>query len=65
MAAQWSTPGVHWQDLSAQDLHALKTPDTLCRPPTGSVLPELENLHSRNGVLNVDLTIRNSTGTDG
>jgi FtsP/CotA-like multicopper oxidase with cupredoxin domain len=56
----------HVTESRAQDLRALKTPDSFCRrPPTGSALPEPEDLRSRNGVLNVDLTIRNSTGADG
>ena len=35
------------------------------RPAPGSQMPEPEDLHSQNGVLSVDLTIRNDVGPDG
>lgn len=47
-------------------LHATKLPSDSCRrPAAGSAVPEPEDLRSRDGVLKVDLTIRNSTEADG
>jgi len=41
-------------------LHAQEVPNAACpRPSPGSAVPEPEDLRSRNGVLSVDLTIRN------
>jgi FtsP/CotA-like multicopper oxidase with cupredoxin domain len=43
-----------------------RVPDDFCpRPAPGSVIPEPKDLRSRNGVLQVDLTIRNHRETDG
>ncbi len=47
-------------------LHATEAPRNACgRPAVGSVIPEPADLRSQNGVLKVDLTIRNSTEPDG
>ncbi len=47
-------------------LHAKEPPGNTCsRPVAGSAVPEPEDLRSRNGVLNVDLTIHNSAQADG
>ena len=47
-------------------LPAAELPSDSCRRPAiGSVLPEPEDLRSRDGVLKVDLTIRNSTQANG
>jgi FtsP/CotA-like multicopper oxidase with cupredoxin domain len=47
-------------------LHATEVPDDIChRPLAGSALPEPEDLRSRNGVLEANLTIHNYTGADG
>ncbi len=47
-------------------LHATEVPGDIChRPPAGSALPEPEDLRSRNGVLEANLTIHNYAGTDG
>jgi FtsP/CotA-like multicopper oxidase with cupredoxin domain len=47
-------------------LRAQQIPSNPCpRPPAGSAVPEPEDLRSQNGVLKVDLTIRNSIQTDG
>jgi FtsP/CotA-like multicopper oxidase with cupredoxin domain len=47
-------------------LHAKEPPGNICsRPAAGSAVPEPEDLRSRNGVLNVDLTIHNSAQADG
>ena len=46
--------------------HAAELPSDSCRrPAAGSAVPEPEDLRSRDGVLKVDLTIRNSTEADG
>lgn len=48
------------------ELRAQELPRNTCqRPPTGSAVPEPEDLHSRNGELKVDLTIHNYTEADG
>jgi FtsP/CotA-like multicopper oxidase with cupredoxin domain len=45
---------------------ATEPPGSACsRPAAGSAVPEPEDLRSRDGVLKVDLTIRNSTQADG
>ncbi len=45
---------------------ATEPPGSTCsRPATGSAVSEPEDLRSRDGVLKVDLTIRNSTQADG
>ena len=41
------------------------TPDRCPRPSTGGVVREPADLHSVNGVLDANLTIRNSKATDG
>jgi FtsP/CotA-like multicopper oxidase with cupredoxin domain len=47
-------------------LRAQQAPSGICyRPPAGSAVPEPEDLRSRNGVLNVDLTIHNDIGAAG
>jgi FtsP/CotA-like multicopper oxidase with cupredoxin domain len=47
-------------------LHAQESPGNVCaRPATGSVVPEPADLRSTNGVLKVDLTIRNHVEADG
>ena len=52
----------HWQ----ADLLAQTPPHNNChRPSPGSIVPEPEDLHSRNGVLKVALTIHNDTQADG
>jgi len=46
--------------------HAAELPLNTCpRPPAGSAVGEPEDLRSRDGVLKVDLTIRNTTEPDG
>src|SRR5580698_6951751 len=48
------------------DLQAKEPPSTACgRPSAGSAVPEPEDLRSRNGVLKVDLTIRNYSEANG
>jgi len=48
------------------DLRAKEVLDNSCpRPSSGSTVPEPEDLRSRNGVLKVDLTIRNYAQADG
>ena len=48
------------------NLHAQEPPSDTCpRPAIGSAVPEPEDLRSHNGVLKVDLTVRNSTEADG
>jgi FtsP/CotA-like multicopper oxidase with cupredoxin domain len=55
MFAQWHA------GLGAQQM-----PGSTCRrPPTGSLVPEPQDLRSRNGVLEVDLAIHNDARTDG
>jgi FtsP/CotA-like multicopper oxidase with cupredoxin domain len=55
--------------LSAQahrNLQAQEPPREVCpRPAVGSVVPEPEDLRSKNGVLAVDLTVRNQKERDG
>src|SRR5271156_520667 len=47
-------------------LRAQKLPGDFCpRPSIGGVVPEPEDLRSRNGVLAVDLTVRNQKQNDG
>jgi FtsP/CotA-like multicopper oxidase with cupredoxin domain len=47
-------------------LYAKAPPTNTCsRPPEGSAVPEPEDLRSRNGVLRVDLTIRNYSEAEG
>src|ERR1700685_3232615 len=53
---------VYWHGI----LRAQDVPSNACqRPAAVSILPEPEDLRSRNGVLKVDLTIQNSTEADG
>jgi FtsP/CotA-like multicopper oxidase with cupredoxin domain len=48
------------------DLHATEVPANTCpRRSPGSTVPEPEDLRSRNGVLNIDLTIHNYAEADG
>jgi FtsP/CotA-like multicopper oxidase with cupredoxin domain len=48
------------------DSYAQEIPATACpRPPAGSNVPEPADLRSQNGVLKVDLTVRNHTEADG
>src|SRR5271154_3677117 len=52
--------------LSCGVLRAQDAPrDTCPRPAPGSAVQEPEDLRSENGVLRVDLTVRNSTEKDG
>jgi FtsP/CotA-like multicopper oxidase with cupredoxin domain len=47
-------------------LRAQESPNTSCpRPSPGAAVPEPEDLRSHNGVLQVDLTVRNFTQPDG
>jgi FtsP/CotA-like multicopper oxidase with cupredoxin domain len=47
-------------------VHAQETSSNSCpRPALGSEIPEPEDLHSQNGVLKVDLTVRNFKEKDG
>jgi FtsP/CotA-like multicopper oxidase with cupredoxin domain len=47
-------------------LRAQESPNNSCpRPSPGVAVPEPEDLRSRNGVLNVDLTVHNFTAPDG
>src|SRR5271170_3869876 len=47
-------------------LRAQKAPQDPCpRPAPGSTVPEPEDLRSQNGVLKVDLTVRNYAEKDG
>jgi FtsP/CotA-like multicopper oxidase with cupredoxin domain len=41
------------------------TPETCSRPAIGSTVPEPADLHSQNGVLQLDLTLRNGPATNG
>ncbi|HEX3681368.1 MAG TPA: multicopper oxidase domain-containing protein [Bryobacteraceae bacterium] len=51
---------------SPAELRAQATPDGACfRPPAGSMVPEPEDLRSRNGELKVNLTIHNYAAADG
>src|SRR5271155_3784577 len=50
----------------ASFLHATAPPGNSCpRPSPGSAVPEPEDLRSRDGVLKVDLTIRDYASPDG
>jgi len=52
--------------LAPADLHATEVPANTCpRPSPGSTVSEPEDLRSRNGLLNVDLTIHNYAEPDG
>ncbi len=47
-------------------LRAQEIPDRVChRPPPGSLVPEPEDLRSHDGVLKVDLTVRDEAEPDG
>jgi len=47
-------------------VRAQQSPNTFCpRPSPGAAVPEPEDLRSHNGVLKVDLTVRNFTEPDG
>ena len=47
-------------------LRAQESPNTSCpRPSPGAAVPEPEDLRSHDGVLKVDLTVRNFTEPDG
>jgi FtsP/CotA-like multicopper oxidase with cupredoxin domain len=49
-----------------RSLHAQQAPQEACpRPAVGSAVPEPEDLRSENGVLAVDLTVRNQKEKDG
>jgi FtsP/CotA-like multicopper oxidase with cupredoxin domain len=54
LAAGTLGPGVSWA-----------AHDSCIRPPIGSAVPEPPDLRSRNGVLSVDLTVRNHREQDG
>jgi FtsP/CotA-like multicopper oxidase with cupredoxin domain len=55
-----------WLGASCVTLRAQEAPRDPCpRPAPGSAVPEPEDLRSQNGVLNVDLTVRNYKAQDG
>jgi FtsP/CotA-like multicopper oxidase with cupredoxin domain len=55
-----------WWAGTCRSLRAQEVPQDPCpRPAAGSAVPEPEDLRSQNGVLKVDLTVRNYTEKDG
>src|SRR5579862_9523120 len=52
-------------NCAAASLAGGAEPSICPRPPTGSVVEEPEDLRSKNGVLRVDLTVRNEIEKDG
>jgi FtsP/CotA-like multicopper oxidase with cupredoxin domain len=52
--------------LAPRGLHAQESPQDICpRPAIGNAVPEPEDLRSRNGVLSIQLTVRNQREKDG
>ena len=52
--------------LAPRGLHAQESPQDICpRPAIGSAVPEPEDLRSQNGVLSIQLTVRNQREKDG
>jgi hypothetical protein len=55
-----------WLFDGHMSLRAQESPQASCRRPSpGSAVPDPEDLRSYNGVLKVDLTVRNFTAPDG
>ena len=52
--------------LAPRGLHAQESPQDVCpRPAIGSAVPEPEDVRSQNGVLSIQLTVRNQREKDG
>ena len=56
---------VLWLGFGSSAVAAEAARDICPRPPVGGIVDEPEDLRSENGVLKVDLTVRNETQADG